>query len=159
MKSKRVITFDYLDKLKDPRWQKRRLELLNKGNWICTKCGDENSTLHVHHTKYLPDREPWEYPDELFKILCENCHKIEKEQRLKQEKILIDSLKIIFYSEDLKRLSEGFYSLQNDVLFDEDYNNSPGMISATISWILSDKNTLNFLAHQYRKTMLNFKKT
>jgi len=30
----------YLDKLRDPRWQRRRLEMLNKWEWTCEVCGD-----------------------------------------------------------------------------------------------------------------------
>ena len=53
----------YSEKLKDPRWQRKRLEVLNRANFSCEKCQDHASTLHVHHKYYVSNRLPWEYPD------------------------------------------------------------------------------------------------
>lgn len=66
----------YADKLKDPRWQKKRLEILEKANWTCAECGDTGTTLHVHHLAYCKGAEPWEYPDSLYRCLCEECHEM-----------------------------------------------------------------------------------
>ena len=71
----------YSDKLKDPRWQKRRLEILQRDNWACVLCGDKESTLNVHHWSYSPGIEPWGYPDENLSTLCTNCHDAETEYR------------------------------------------------------------------------------
>ena len=30
--------------------------------------------LHVHHTYYIKDKLPWDYPNESLKTLCQNCH-------------------------------------------------------------------------------------
>lgn len=38
---------DYSEKLKDVRWQKRRLEFLNKKEWRCEFCRKEDKTLHM----------------------------------------------------------------------------------------------------------------
>ena len=65
-------TTPYWEKLKDPRWQKKRLEVLNAANWKCAMCADGTNALNVHHPEYLPNREPWEY-DNLV-CLCESCH-------------------------------------------------------------------------------------
>jgi len=35
----------YKDKLKDPRWQKLRLEVLNDNNFTCQYCGDAETTF------------------------------------------------------------------------------------------------------------------
>ena len=64
---------EYLEKLKDPRWQKRRLEIFERDNWTCQNCGNSESTLHVHHRWYAGN--PWEAPDRALVTLCENCHK------------------------------------------------------------------------------------
>ena len=69
------INMSYAEKLKDPRWQKMRLKVLERDEWKCRECGDSNSTLHVHHLIYFPGREPWEYNDNLLITLCEECHK------------------------------------------------------------------------------------
>lgn len=64
----------YREKLLDPRWQRRRLEILQAADFTCLDCGRKDRTLHVHHQRYLPNREPWEYPDELLRCVCEVCH-------------------------------------------------------------------------------------
>lgn len=62
----------YADKLKDPRWQRRRLEIFQRDEWRCTRCGRDDLTLHVHHVEYVG--EPWEAPDSVLRTLCEVCH-------------------------------------------------------------------------------------
>lgn len=64
----------YFEKLKDPRWQKKRLEVLEKSSWACDLCGDTENTLHVHHKQYIKGREPWEYTAEQLSTLCDSCH-------------------------------------------------------------------------------------
>jgi hypothetical protein len=64
----------YTELLKDPRWQKKRLEVMQSRNFACEECGDESSTLHVHHGCYIKGRKPWEYEDEFYHLLCESCH-------------------------------------------------------------------------------------
>lgn len=66
----------YSEKLKDPRWQKKRLAILERDLWTCRWCGDKGTTLHVHHIFYLPGREPWNIPDGFLITLCERCHKL-----------------------------------------------------------------------------------
>ena len=63
------------DKYKDPRWQKKRLEIMERDNFTCQSCGDTESTLNVHHTYYEKGKKPWEYPDVTLITWCENCHK------------------------------------------------------------------------------------
>ncbi len=65
----------YAEKLKDPRWQKRRLELFDKADWTCKECHTKTETLHAHHGYYERGLEPWEYPDEVMHVVCEGCHK------------------------------------------------------------------------------------
>jgi hypothetical protein len=68
-----VLAMSYRDKLKDPRWQKKRLEVFSKANWRCEKCKRADSTLHVHHLIYRRV-EPWEYQSDELEALCERCH-------------------------------------------------------------------------------------
>jgi len=63
---------DYSGKLKDPRWQKRRLKTFERDNWCCQLCGDDKTTLNIHHKKY--GKEPWDVPDSYLITLCEHCH-------------------------------------------------------------------------------------
>lgn len=76
----------YLDKLRDPRWQRRRLEVLQRHYWRCDTCErgeDDGIPLHVHHKFYhlnydergrLQKADPWNYQDEDFRVLCDACH-------------------------------------------------------------------------------------
>ena len=81
----------YADKLKDPRWQRRRLEILQRDNWGCIYCGDKTSELQVHHLLYLSNRDPWEYDDEHLVTACIACHA--DETRLKEEdKMLVNMM-------------------------------------------------------------------
>jgi hypothetical protein len=64
----------YFEKLKDPRWQKRRLEVLDQNGWACEDCGETSKTLHVHHGYYESGKEPWEYDDLSLHVVCEDCH-------------------------------------------------------------------------------------
>ena len=65
----------YSEKLKDPRWQKKRLEVLEKAGWKCEWCECDGKTLNVHHGRYEKDMEPWEYSILELHALCDECHK------------------------------------------------------------------------------------
>jgi 5-methylcytosine-specific restriction endonuclease McrA len=65
----------YSEKLKDPRWQKKRLEIFERDNFACQLCGDSESTLVVHHFKY--EGEPWEIDNKYLITYCESCHESE----------------------------------------------------------------------------------
>jgi 5-methylcytosine-specific restriction endonuclease McrA len=67
---------EYSEKLRDPRWQRKRLQIFERDQWACRCCRDTGTTLHCHHLKYIPNREPWDYPDKDFLTLCEPCHEI-----------------------------------------------------------------------------------
>lgn len=66
---------EYWKKLKDPRWQKKRLEVMERDGWECVMCGNKEDTLNVHHVVYRKGAEPWEYESKALKTLCEKCHK------------------------------------------------------------------------------------
>lgn len=72
----------YSEKLKDQRWQKKRLELLDAANWKCQRGNCHNPkdkpTLHVHHRVYLRNHDPWDYPDFAYTVLCDACHGVEQ---------------------------------------------------------------------------------
>lgn len=65
----------YKEKLLDPRWQKRRLEILQRDKFKCQLCGDTETTLHVHHKVYRKC-EIWEYNDDELITYCKICHQI-----------------------------------------------------------------------------------
>lgn len=65
----------YGEKLRDPRWQRKRLEVLSRDDWQCQRCFSRDKTLNVHHTYY--DGEPWDVPLDALYTLCSECHEIE----------------------------------------------------------------------------------
>lgn len=64
----------YKQKLADPRWQRKRLEILKRDDFQCTCCGDRESEIHVHHSYYEFGKEIWEYEDSTLFTLCSDCH-------------------------------------------------------------------------------------
>ena len=61
------------DRYSDPRWQKLRLQIMDRDQWACCKCGDKGSTLNVHHKIYI-GRQPWDTPPRHLQTLCDGCH-------------------------------------------------------------------------------------
>ena len=57
----------------DPRWQRLRLEIMQRDGFACVACGDAESTLHVHHKQY--HGELWNTPPADLQTLCESCHR------------------------------------------------------------------------------------
>ena len=132
----------YLEKYKDPRWQKLRLEVLNRDEWCCLICFDDKSTLHVHHMKYIRGNDPWDYPIGSLVTLCDTCHKSESEERNNVERLLLDTLKDKgFFSHHIDDLVDGFRSMELVHVHD--------VISSTLSWVLKTPIKLNMLIDEY----------
>ena len=94
----------YSEKLKDPRWQKKRLEIFERDGWSCTNCGDKESPLAVHHLSYEKGKDPWDYKSEWLTTLCEPCHGIEFHHREDAEKKLTETLRSCGFSHTDLRL-------------------------------------------------------
>ena len=75
----------YSEQLKNPLWQKKRLEIFNRDNFTCQICLDTEETLQVHHKFYDKGKKAWEYGNDRLTTLCETCHK-ELELHIKQWK-------------------------------------------------------------------------
>lgn len=120
----------YSDKLKDPKWQKKRLEILQRDEWMCQSCYDNENTLHVHHRRYLSNVEPWDYPNELLITLCENCHNLENEKIKGVCDDLIGAIKDKFLADDIKRITDGFLKLH--------LVHAPEVVATIIEWTLSN---------------------
>lgn len=99
----------YVEKLKDPRWQKKRLEIFERDNWTCQRCKNTSETLCVHHLRYYQKRDPWDYENRHLTTLCSNCHEYETFHR----KAFEDALLIVlrergYFNDDLMKIIEGF---------------------------------------------------
>lgn len=77
----------YFEKLKDPRWQKKRLQILDRDNFCCTQCAGTSEQLHVHHLVYKGSN-PWDTGDEYLTTLCKNCHDREEKMVKKVKEII-----------------------------------------------------------------------
>src|SRR5262245_3205341 len=64
----------YRQLLRDPRWQRRRLEIFQRDDWTCQRCGSMKRELHVHHQWYISGAAPWEVAGEGLLTLCARCH-------------------------------------------------------------------------------------
>lgn len=101
----------YSEKLRDPRWQKKRLEILGRDEFCCQLCFDSKSTLHVHHRFYRAGLDPWEYEANALVTLCEYCHE-EETATAHFTKELIENIRLCGYSNgDIKTLSNAFQAV------------------------------------------------
>lgn len=132
----------YSDKLKDPRWQKKRLEILERDDWMCVKCGDNKKTLHVHHMIYVKGKDPWEVSDDILNTLCSDCHELEHDLMKEYSDLLLEQVKSKFFADDLREIAEGFNNLK--IL----HLNS--VVATAIKLILTDP---EFLLTHYFNTM------
>lgn len=66
---------DYATQRQDPRWQRKRLEIMERDQFKCVDCDSSEKTLNVHHDYYVTGRMPWEYPSFSLSTLCRECHK------------------------------------------------------------------------------------
>jgi hypothetical protein len=69
----------YAEKLKDPRWQKKRLEIFQRDQFRCMECFSDEKSLQVHHIAYK-GKNPWDTPNNFLITYCEGCHKNEEEK-------------------------------------------------------------------------------
>ena len=75
---------EYAQQLKSPEWKAKRLEILKRDDYKCTKCG-ETKKLHVHHLSYTSGCNAWEYPNEQLITLCKGCHSEEHPESIKSD--------------------------------------------------------------------------
>lgn len=64
----------YSEKLRDPRWQRRRLEVFERADFTCEHCGDKTESLNAHHRVYRRATDPWDYHSHEIVCLCATCH-------------------------------------------------------------------------------------
>jgi len=135
----------YGEKLKDPRWQKKRLKILVRDEWTCQVCFDDKSSLSVHHCYYEKGKDPWDYPDEALVTLCEDCHSEEWANRRSYEKSLLDTLKRKrFTASDISDLAIAFHLMATPPF------PTSGIINA-IGWILKDRDRIKKMIALHHK--------
>ena len=78
---------DYAKSLRDPRWQKKRLRILERDQWTCRDTHKTDEELHVHHCWYAKGG-PWETPDEYLITLTKEAHKKRQNLEARAKKAL-----------------------------------------------------------------------
>jgi 5-methylcytosine-specific restriction endonuclease McrA len=63
----------------DPRWRKKRAEILERDGWRCQSDGNHAGDLNVHHRNYTT-AEPWHELNENLITVCEKHHQGEHDQ-------------------------------------------------------------------------------
>jgi hypothetical protein len=84
---------EYRKLLEDPRWNAKRLVILERDGNKCTKCGSDKN-LQVHHLRYEKDGSPWDSNNSDLTTLCGDCHKTKHKEvarEIKEEFHLIYS--------------------------------------------------------------------
>lgn len=123
-----MIKSEYLEKLKDPRWQKKRLEIFNRDNFTCRSCGETKKPLNAHHQYYKSGNDPWDYESESIVTLCEDCHIVEPGERqfiegellliLKKKGFVADDLLDIVEAIKICDTTKGYTSLITSLIYD-----------------------------------------
>lgn len=118
-KSKEQWNKEQSELYKDPRWQKKRLEIFQRDKFTCQFCQSKIKTLTVHHLEYHGNAKPWDYKDKELITVCEDCHIQETKYRKIYETTLIKILKKYKFSvDDIKRICQLFLSMQKNKRFD-----------------------------------------
>ena len=133
----------YQNLLSSPKWQRKRLEVLNKSNFTCEVCGDNEATLHVHHKRYVNKARPWDTPDELLISLCESCHKQEHARLPISLKKLTEVIREKYLSSDIDEITEGFAKMPTFHL--------PEVEASVLKFMLSDVDCLEYAKKKYFK--------
>jgi len=124
----------YSRKLQDPRWQKKRLKILERDQWACQKCFGTDSALHVHHRLYIPGKEPWDYDDTLLVTLCEECHENETQNMKAALEFLTHAcIEQRMLASDIATLASGIYNLSHEIA-----RYPPEVVGSILEWALRD---------------------
>ncbi len=131
------------NKYQDPRWQKLRLQILDRDHWGCQSCGEEEKPLHVHHKYYVAGKPLWESPPESLITLCADCHEKEAEKLLKAMEHLTSAARKNFLSFDIEVIASGLDTLT--------LRHLPEVVASAYRWALTDPDIQLKLIDMYFK--------
>lgn len=139
---------DYSKKLLDPRWQKKRLEILSRDKFTCQMCGDKETTLHVHHKRYKSNTDPWDYQNFSLVTLCSTCHEEEKECMSECLSNITDLIKNNFLSNGVFTLSNCLVAILSQV---EIYNRDVQLLIKSLDYLLSNDACVDEMIMDYEE--------
>ena len=70
---KKLSKEEYAKALQHPKWQRKRLKIMERDKWRCKDCGNTEAQLHVHHLHYSC-KFPWQELNTNLITLCNSCH-------------------------------------------------------------------------------------
>jgi len=131
----------YSDKLKDPKWQRKRLEILERDDFMCCSCQDDENTLHVHHKKYIYGKNPWDYENSELITLCESCHEDIERYRLEILNVVSELNDTDFLSDLHEIITKStFYNYGNIIKFNELLNKDSGIVTKSLMSFINSYN-------------------
>lgn len=136
---------NYIEKLKDPRWQKIRLQVFERDGWKCQNCDSKDNTLCVHHKYYIKNAEPWEYPLEALATLCLDCHEEETSTRPYIEESLLSTFKGLFLSGELIDINIAFHEMP--------LLSTPENLATVIQWAITTPAILQELINRHSEIL------
>jgi len=99
---------EYVEQLKSPKWQKKRLEIFERDEFACQSCGDTEEQLQIHHITYRKNKKIWECENSDLLTLCAGCHKeiteIKSEIKLNIDTKYIHSEELYYLNDIIKAL-------------------------------------------------------
>ena len=110
----------YSKSLRDPRWQKKRLEIMQRDDFTCQYCGAKDKPLNVHHIGYEKGKKPWEYAHRKMITLCEDCHRHEHKSEdniksfidfFRKDGVLMPEIEAILCSSMIRMIGCGDFDL------------------------------------------------
>jgi hypothetical protein len=125
----------YNEKLLSPKWQKKRLKILERDNFTCQFCQSKEDTLHIHHKKYS-EGEPWEIEDKYLITLCKECHESETLDKKTMTDHVLGYTKVYNCTEML----DLFFLL--DLLGEDDIGNKLG----TLAFVLKNEELFDLVS-------------
>lgn len=128
----------YSEKLNHPLWKAKRREILSGINF-CQSCKRGSVPLQLHHNFYDRNKEPWEYDNKDFKVLCSVCHKKFTDE-------------LIFFRRDvLPRMNVQAMRVLNRALSIGLQHNDPLIIAYAIGAVVSNPEKAKELAKVFEK--------
>jgi hypothetical protein len=108
---------EYSKLLRHPKWQRRRLEVMQRDGFKCCKCGGDDIELHVHHKRYIKGRKPWDYEMGNFQTLCKRCHfNSHNSYELVKEKLCGKCALCIWFKMPEERSTTGLCNMNGDLV-------------------------------------------
>lgn len=106
----------YRDKLKHQLWLEKTARLKKEADYTCNDCRFQfpEKKLESHHCWYEYGKEPWDYPDNCFLVLCRPCHGIRQKVQ-NSAQVVLGMFSRLLTVEELKVLTMELVAKRQDL--------------------------------------------